>query len=54
MPPPGHGTHHYFFWVLALSNEPDLEAGLTLPRLLERVEPTLLGMNRLVGEYSRG
>ena len=54
MPPPGHGTHRYFYWVLALSNEPNLEAGLTLPRLLETVEPTLLGMNRLVGEYSRG
>ena len=24
MPPPGHGTHHYFFWLFALSAEPDL------------------------------
>ncbi len=54
MPPPGHGTHRYFFWVLAMSSAPDLPPGLTLPQLLEAVEPSLLGMNRLVGEYSRG
>ena len=27
MPPPGHGTHHYFFWLFALSSEPDLDDG---------------------------
>jgi Raf kinase inhibitor-like YbhB/YbcL family protein len=53
MPPPGHGTHHYFFWVLALDAELALPAGLTLWELLERVEPNLIGMNRLVGTYSR-
>lgn len=53
MPPPGHGTHRYFFWVLALSSEPNLEGGLSLTQLLQRVEPSLLGMSRLVGEYSR-
>ncbi|MDA0301897.1 MAG: YbhB/YbcL family Raf kinase inhibitor-like protein [Chloroflexi bacterium] len=53
MPPPGHGTHRYFFWILAMSSEPNLEAGLTINGLLAKVEPTLLGMNRLVGEYSR-
>ena len=53
MPPPGHGTHHYFFWVLALDTELALPAGLTLWELLERVEPNLIGMNRLVGTYSR-
>lgn len=53
MPPEGHGTHHYFFWLLALSREPDLDPGLTLAELLERIEPSVLGMNRLVGTYSR-
>jgi len=53
MPPNGHGVHHYFFWVLALDAEPDLEGGLTLWQLLERVEPRLLGMNRIVGTYER-
>ena len=54
MPPPGHGTHRYYFWVLAMSSEPTLPEDLTIAGLLEEVEPTLLGMNRLVGEYSRG
>lgn len=53
-PPEGHGVHHYFFWVLALDRELDLEAGLTMWQLLERVEPHVLGMNRLVGTYQRG
>ncbi len=53
MPPEGHGTHRYYFWVLALGREPDLEPGLTLRRLLETVESDVLGMNRLVGTYER-
>jgi Raf kinase inhibitor-like YbhB/YbcL family protein len=53
MPPEGHGTHHYYFWVLALDRELDLEAGLTMWELLERVEPHVIGMNRLVGTYRR-
>jgi Raf kinase inhibitor-like YbhB/YbcL family protein len=52
-PPPGHGVHHYYFWVLALDAEPDLPPGLTLWHLLERVEPNVLGMNRLVGTYAQ-
>lgn len=54
MPPEGHGPHHYFFWVLALDRELDLEPGLTMEALLERVEPHVIGMNRLVGTYKRG
>jgi Raf kinase inhibitor-like YbhB/YbcL family protein len=54
MPPEGHGTHHYFFWVLALDQALDLEPGLTLWDFLERVEPHVIGMNRLVGTYERG
>ena len=53
MPPEGHGAHHYFFWLLALDCEPDLEAGLTMWQLLDRIEPSVIGMNRLVGTYSR-
>lgn len=52
-PPPGHGTHHYFFWVLALDAELDLPAGLTMWELLEKSEPNIIAMNRLVGTYSR-
>lgn len=53
MPPEGHGPHQYYFWVLALDRELDLEPGLTLGAFLNRVEPHVLGMNRLVGRYER-
>ena len=53
MPPTGHGTHHYFFWLLALDAAPELPEGLTMWELLEHVEPHVIGMNRLVGTYSR-
>ncbi|MDX1606080.1 MAG: YbhB/YbcL family Raf kinase inhibitor-like protein [Candidatus Competibacterales bacterium] len=54
MPPEGHGVHHYFFWVLALDRKLDLAPGLNLWQFLERTEPYILGMNRLVGTYQRG
>ena len=53
MPPNGHGTHNYFFWVLALDADTQLEAGLTLWELLAKVEPNVIAMNRLVGTYER-
>lgn len=53
MPPPGHGTHRYYFWILALDADLQLEAGLTLWQLLDAVEPHVIGMNRLVGTYQR-
>lgn len=53
MPPQGHGVHHYFFWLLALNAELDLEPGLSMWELFEQVEPNVLGMNRLVGTYAR-
>src|SRR5436305_6945314 len=37
-PPPGHGTHHYYFWVYALDDELDLPAGLDRRALLERIQ----------------
>ena len=54
MPPEGHGSHLYYFWVLALDKQTSLPEGLTLPELLQAVELHLLGMNRLVGTYQRG
>ena len=53
MPPEGHGRHHYFFWILALDVETELEAGLSMEQLLRAIEPNVIGMNRLVGTYSR-
>jgi Raf kinase inhibitor-like YbhB/YbcL family protein len=54
MPPKGHGIHHYYFWVLALEDAVELPAGLTMMQLLEKIEPRVIGMNRLVGVYQRG
>jgi Raf kinase inhibitor-like YbhB/YbcL family protein len=53
MPPEGHGIHHYFFWILALDSETELEPGLSLEALLKEIEPNVIGMNRLVGTYAR-
>ena len=53
MPPEGHGTHHYFFWLLALDADPKLEPGLTMWGLLGKIEPNVIAMNRLVGTYAR-
>lgn len=54
MPPEGHGTHHYFFWLLALDADLQLPPGLAMWDLLAKVEAHTLAMNRLVGTYRRG
>lgn len=53
IPPASHGPHHYYFWLLALDRETDLESGLSMKELLHRVEPHVIAMNRLVGTYER-
>lgn len=53
MPPEGHGEHKYYFWLLALDKETDLVPGLTLWQLLQKIEPNVIAMNRLVGTYQR-
>ncbi len=53
MPPPGHGAHRYYFWVVALDSELNLPEGLDLWDFLAKVEPHVLGINRLVGSYQR-
>jgi Raf kinase inhibitor-like YbhB/YbcL family protein len=50
-PPPGHGVHHYYFWVYALDRELDLEPGLERRALLERIEDHVIEQNRLIGTY---
>lgn len=52
-PPPGHGTHHYFFWLYALDTEIDGEAGLTRADLLARIEDHVLEQNRVVGTFEQ-
>lgn len=52
-PPPGHGTHHYFFHLYALSGEVDAAPGLSRSELLEKIDPLILVQARIVGTYSR-
>jgi Raf kinase inhibitor-like YbhB/YbcL family protein len=53
MPPEQHGVHHYYFWLLALGNNAKLPEGLSMQELFAAIEPDVLGMNRLIGTYSR-
>lgn len=50
-PPPGHGPHHYFFWVYALDDDLGLDPGLDRRSLLERIEDHVIEQARLVGTY---
>jgi Raf kinase inhibitor-like YbhB/YbcL family protein len=51
-PPPGHGTHHYYFWVYALDDDLQLDPGLDRRALLEQIEDHVIEQQRLVGTYS--
>ena len=53
MPPPGHGTHHYYFWIMALNAKTSLPEGLSMGAVLREIEPNVIGMNRLIGSYER-
>lgn len=53
MPPELHGVHHYYFWLLALRDDTALAEGLSMQALFAAIEPNVLGMNRLIGTYSR-
>ncbi|MGC1307233.1 MAG: YbhB/YbcL family Raf kinase inhibitor-like protein [Phormidesmis sp.] len=52
-PPPGHGPHHYFFWLYALDGVLDLEPGLNRTDLLDAIAPHVIAQARLVGIYER-
>ncbi len=51
-PPPGHGPHHYYFWVYALDENVDLKPGLDRRALYERIEDHVIEQARLIGTYS--
>jgi Raf kinase inhibitor-like YbhB/YbcL family protein len=50
-PPPGHGPHHYYFWVYALDEDLGLEPGLDRRGLLERIEDHVIEQQRVIGLY---
>ena len=51
-PPPGHGPHHYYFWVYALDDDLDLPPGLDRRALLERIEDHVIEQARVIGTYA--
>jgi Raf kinase inhibitor-like YbhB/YbcL family protein len=52
-PPPGHGKHHYYFWIYALDEDLDLELGLDRRALLDAIEDHVIEQARLIGTYAR-
>ena len=50
-PPPGHGPHHYYFWVYALDEDLALEPGLDRRALLARIEDHVIEQARVIGTY---
>jgi Raf kinase inhibitor-like YbhB/YbcL family protein len=52
-PPPGHGPHHYYFWVYALDTDPQLRPGTDRRALLDGIEDHVLEQARLIGVYER-
>jgi len=53
MPPPGSGTHRYFFRVYALDTILDLQPGATKAELLAAMKGHVLAQGELVGTYER-
>lgn len=52
-PPPGHGTHHYYFHLYALDAELDAGPGLARQALLDRIDAHIIEQARLVGTFER-
>jgi Raf kinase inhibitor-like YbhB/YbcL family protein len=53
MPPPGHGTHHYYFKLYALDAPLVAESGLDKNGLLRVIEGHILAQGQLIGTYKR-
>ena len=50
-PPPGHGPHHYYFWLYALDKALNLDPGLTREELLDIIDEHVIVQARYVGIY---
>jgi Raf kinase inhibitor-like YbhB/YbcL family protein len=51
-PPPGHGIHHYYFWIYALDEDLPLAPGLDRLSLLSQIEDHVIEQARLIGRIS--
>jgi Raf kinase inhibitor-like YbhB/YbcL family protein len=52
-PPPGDGVHRYFFRLMALDAEPDLDPGATRDELERAIDGHVLDTAELIGTYER-
>ena len=52
-PPPGHGTHRYFFTLHAVSTEIGLPEGATIAQLRDALRDVTLADAQLLGTYER-
>jgi Raf kinase inhibitor-like YbhB/YbcL family protein len=52
-PPPGHGTHRYFFKLYALEAKLVMEPGHDKNTLIEEIKDHVLAEGELVGTYER-
>jgi Raf kinase inhibitor-like YbhB/YbcL family protein len=52
-PPPGHGLHHYYFWVYAIADATKLAPNLRREALLSTIGKSVIEQARLVGTYER-
>ncbi|RYG35172.1 YbhB/YbcL family Raf kinase inhibitor-like protein [bacterium] len=50
-PPPGHGPHHYFFWLFALDTALDLPSGLSREELGKAIDGHIIEQERLIGTF---
>jgi Raf kinase inhibitor-like YbhB/YbcL family protein len=53
MPPPGHGTHHYYFKLYALEAKLAVEPGMDKKSILQEIEHHVLAQGQLMGTYQR-
>jgi len=53
MPPPGHGTHRYFFKLCALEAHLAVEPGLDKRTILQEMHDHVLAEALLIGTYER-
>jgi Raf kinase inhibitor-like YbhB/YbcL family protein len=53
LPPEGHGSHHYCFWLYALDTEIGAGPGLTRAVLLDAIGDHVIEQARMVGTYRR-
>ncbi|MEH1887863.1 YbhB/YbcL family Raf kinase inhibitor-like protein [Nostoc sp.] len=52
-PPPGHGLHHYYFWLYALDAELGLKPNMNREQLLNAIADHVIEQARLVGVYQQ-